>query len=179
MNDVVQASLFAQALTMDKGALFSDCKRYRYLLWRTWDASKGNALFIMLNPSTADGETNDPTVERCQRRATQWGYGGLVVANIFALRSTDPAGLYPPEMLPIQEVGRPFHNDVVLRTAAKGAQLVVCGWGEHGALHRRGSEVLSLLRRDGVRPHALRMNKSGQPQHPLYIGYKVQPFPIP
>lgn len=133
MNDRVQAERFAQALTMDKGALFSDCRRYRYLLWRTWDVDKGGVLFIMLNPSTADETVNDPTIERCYRRAMQWGYGGIVVANIFALRSTDPQMLYS-ENLPIQEANRPFHNDTIIRSTAKGARLVVCGWGEHGAL---------------------------------------------
>lgn len=81
-------SLFEQS-----GAAFSPCRRYRYRLWRTWgDAAP--AVFVMLNPSTADEIENDPTVERCERRARAMGFGGLRVANIFSLRSTDPTALY-------------------------------------------------------------------------------------
>ena len=75
------------------GAVFSECKRYRYSLWRVWNPDLPVCMFLMLNPSTADETTNDPTVERCQRRAVQMGYGGLHVGNIFAWRSTDPTGI--------------------------------------------------------------------------------------
>ena len=76
------------------GAVFTPCKRYRYRLWRTWDASKPPLVMVVLNPSIADVSRNDPTVERCQRRAMASGHGGLEVVNIFALVSTDPAALY-------------------------------------------------------------------------------------
>jgi hypothetical protein len=72
-----------------RGAAFSACRRYRYRLWRMWDR-RPHCCFVMLNPSTADELANDPTVERCERRARAWGYGGLEVANVFAWRSTDP-----------------------------------------------------------------------------------------
>lgn len=72
------------------GASFSECRKYRYLLWRVWDESKPAAVFLMLNPSTADDVDNDPTVERCQRRVHALGYGSLKVVNIFAYRSTIP-----------------------------------------------------------------------------------------
>src|SRR5579864_646380 len=75
------------------GAWFDRGRRYRYLLWRAWGGGGRFVLFILLNPSTADQDRNDPTVERCERRARTSGFDGLLVANLFALRSTDPGVL--------------------------------------------------------------------------------------
>ena len=57
-------------------AVYSDCERYRYLLTRVWGPGP-KALFVMLNPSTATEVQNDPTVERCERRARALGYGAF------------------------------------------------------------------------------------------------------
>ena len=164
------------------GAVFSPDRRYRYLLWRRWsEAWAGGAdgadmapwaLFILLNPSTADEVRNDPTVERCQRRAVRAGYGGMVVLNIFALRSTDPAALYKEE----DPVGH--RNDRYIRFAARRIPDVVCGWGIHGAHLDRGKEVLALLAESGARPQAFGVTKEGQPKHPLYLPYSLAPAPL-
>ncbi len=75
------------------GAIFSPSQNYRYRLWRRW--SDGHTLaWCMLNPSTADASQNDPTIERCVRRAKQLGYGAIEVVNLFAYRSTNPSALY-------------------------------------------------------------------------------------
>ena len=74
----------------DSVAVYSPCERYRYLLTRVWDGAGPRALFVMLNPSTATEFQNDPTVERCERRARALGFGAFRVANIFAFRATDP-----------------------------------------------------------------------------------------
>lgn len=155
------------------GARFSPCMKYRYALWRIWDASKPALVFVMLNPSTADLYKNDPTVERCQRRAVQMGFGGLRVANIFAFRSTDPNPLYDLD----DPVGP--ENDAAIVEAAKLGGLVVCGWGTHGNLHKRGQQVIGLLQRNGIKPHYLKLNADKTPAHPLYIGYEVTPQPFP
>lgn len=189
MSDISQAALFANALTGEpmRGATFSACRKYRYRLWEIWDRSNPIVLYIMLNPSTADEVKNDPTVERCSRRAQMWGYGGFRIANIFALRSTNPRALYaaespvsePPVSLNGVTVAAPHVNDTYIRTQAMGSNLVICGWGAHGVHLGRGALVLQKLRESGIKPHALRMTKSGQPGHPLYIEYNVQPFEIP
>ncbi len=157
---------------IDTGAVFSPCMRYRTKLWRIWDASKPLVLFLLLNPSTADEVRNDPTVERCQRRAMMMGFGGLMVANIFALRSTDPAALSQVE----DPVG-PGNDEAIVECAAR-AQLVVCGWGTHGSILDRGDAVLELLRQHRFVPHALQRNADGSPKHPLYVGYKHAPSPM-
>ena len=151
------------------GATFSACGRYRFSLWRIWDARLQPAMFIMLNPSTADESENDPTVERCQRRAQAMGYGGLRVGNIFAYRSTDPNALYKIE----DPVGQ--GNDEAIIEAAHDAGIVICGWGEHGNHLKRGEQVTALLRAHGIQPYVLAVNLDGTPRHPLYVSYDVLP----
>lgn len=152
-------------------AVFSRCKRYRYALHRDCSiAGAGRCLFVMLNPSTADEIKNDPTVRRCIGYATRWGFRGLYVANIFALRSTDPSVLYAST----DPVGS--HNDTWIVDLAKSSDRVVCAWGAHGALQGRGARVLELLRAAGCSPMALRVTISGQPSHPLYLPNDAEPF---
>jgi len=129
-------------------------------------------VFIMLNPSTADEATNDPTVERCQRRAVNMGYGGLRVANIFALRSTDPNALYECD----DPIGK--ENDNAILESIDEAGLVICAWGGHGNLNNRGEAVIQLVRSANVIPYYLVMNMDGTPKHPLYVGYNEHPKPF-
>ena len=68
---------------MEKRAIISECNRYRYQLHRTWDKEKDKVLFIMLNPSTADSDNDDLTTIRCINYAKKWGYGGLMIGNIY------------------------------------------------------------------------------------------------
>lgn len=151
-------------------AVFSPCRTYRYELSRIWDAATRPLCFIMLNPSTADETRNDPTVERCERRARGMKYGGLLVVNIFALRSTDPRALrgHPDPVGP--------GNDAAIYSAAERAGRVICAWGTHGRLGGRDWCVMTLLRDMGVIPYRLgAATKDGSPRHPLYVGYDVRP----
>ncbi len=151
------------------GARFSVGRQYRYALWRVWEPALGCCNFLMLNPSTADESTNDPTIERCQRRAQRWGYGGLIVTNLFALCTTDPAGLRraPDPIGP--------GNDAAIIAAARSAALVVCAWGNHGAYLGRAGTVRTLLARLGTVPFCLAETKCREPAHPLYLGYDRAP----
>lgn len=156
----------------DAGADLSPCGRYRYRLHRTWGEHPPVA-FVMLNPSTADAVQLDPTVRRCIGYAQRWGYGGLIVGNLFALRSTDPAALYTdPE--PIGE-----ENDAALQEIATTAECVICAWGKHGALNDRGAQVLAMIRAAGATPQALKLNGDGSPAHPLYLKGDAEPFEVP
>ncbi len=125
-------------------------------------------LFIDLNPSTADETNDDPTITRCVNFARAWGFGGLVMANLFAYRATDPQKL---SQCP-DPVG-PENNRSLLKLQEE-ASLVVAAWGNHGTLFDRGSEVLKLLKE----PHCLEMSLSGQPKHPLYLKSDLKPRAI-
>lgn len=151
------------------GARFSDCGKYRYSLWRQWSDGDGTCCFIMLNPSTADDVRNDPTVERCERRARMWGYSRLVVVNLFAFRATDPRDMKAA----IDPVG-PYNHETILREAM-AARLVVCAWGRDGCFRNRDADVLSILRRYDVPLTALKVSKDGRPYHPLYLPYELTP----
>jgi hypothetical protein len=123
----------------------------------------------MLNPSTADESTNDPTIARCEQRARLWGYGGVTVTNLFAFCSTEPSVLYRA----VDPVGP--ENDAYLRAAALAAKPVICAWGVHGKLLGRSAVVLSLLEDAGIAPYCLARTRDGEPGHPLYLGYDSTP----
>jgi hypothetical protein len=168
----IPSDLFNGVGTPWSGAHFSPCAAWRYTLWREWRHDAPQVTFVMLNPSTADESKNDPTVERCERRARLAGYGRLEVVNIFALRSTDPAALYKHA----DPIGP--GNDEAIAESVRTAQMVVCGWGSHGAYLNRGLAVLRLIRALGKVPHALRRNQDGSPGHPLYVPYELTPQPM-
>ena len=151
-------------------ATYSGCGRYRYALTRVWDADGRRLGFVMLNPSTATEIANDPTVERCERRARALGFGAVRVANVFALRETDPARMRAD---PDPEGGPA--NDAAIRAAADWADMLVCAWGVHGAHRGRGGAVEAMLRGTGRALHALGLTRDGHPRHPLYVAYAVRP----
>lgn len=144
---------------MERGAIFSPDRIYRYKLWRIWDSSKPLAMFIGLNPSTADETCDDPTVAKCQRYAREWGFGGLVMTNVFAFRSTDKSVL--------KEVIDPIgpENDYYLTESAKSTEIVIAAWGNDGVYLGRSHTVRSLL----PKLNYLKLNKTGEPAHPLYL----------
>ena len=144
---------------INKTANFSSCRKYRYSLSRIWDKQKKFVLFIGLNPSTADEEMDDPTIRRCSGYAQNWGYGGFMMVNLFAYRTTFPSNL--------KKVKCPIgnENDKYIVKLSKKADITVAAWGDNGNLYNRDKQVLSLV------PNllCLKINKSGQPAHPLYL----------
>lgn len=154
----------------DSHAVYSDCGHYRYQLWRTWGAG-ARIGFVMLNPSTATEMHNDPTVERCERRARALGYGGFGVANIFAFRATDPR-----EMVAAADPVGPG-NDAAIGDLAAQAALIICAWGAMGAHMGRGRAVEARLRAAHAPLYHLGLTKAGAPKHPLYISYAQAPVP--
>lgn len=152
---------------MKREATFSTCQQYRYSLLREWSATQSKVLFVGLNPSTADAELDDPTIRRCIGFAKAWGFGGLSMGNLFAYRSTDPKGLLAAS----DPVGP--DNDSALLQLAQAASLVVAAWGNHGALMNRAEQVKSLCGQLSI----LKLNRSGQPAHPLYLKSDLRPMP--
>lgn len=151
-------------------AVFSDCERYRFALTRVWEPTAKRALFIMLNPSTADEMKNDPTVERCERRARAYGYGAFRVCNIFAWRATDPRDMRAAQ----DPVGS--DNDATIKESCNWADMIVCAWGTHGAHLNRGPQVKEMLDLADVQTYHLGLSKAGHPKHPLYISYDTTPI---
>ncbi|WP_406720167.1 DUF1643 domain-containing protein [Thioclava litoralis] len=154
-------------------AVYSDDEQYRYLLTRVWDPEGPRALFVMLNPSTATEVQNDPTVERCERRARVLGFGAFRVTNIFAYRATDPKVMRAQP----DPVG-PENDHAILESLdwVSGPQdRVICAWGAHGAHLGRGAAVEALLRGADRALYHLGLTQAGAPKHPLYIGYAQQP----
>ncbi len=155
----------------ESAALYSPCERYRYALTREWGGGP-RLLYVMLNPSKATEVQNDPTIERCERRARALAYGGFRACNLFAWRETSPALLKQAE----EPVGA--ENDAALADAAAwvGAEgMILCGWGVHGAFRGRGAAVEALLRGTGRRLGHLGLTKEGHPRHPLYVSYEAVP----
>lgn len=151
-------------------AVFSADRAYRYELVRVWNTREPACAWVMLNPSTADASVDDPTIARITRRSQAWGYGGLHVLNLFALRATNPRALYTHA----DPVGP--ENDRYLFALAGSNVSVIAGWGEHGKFDQRGHQVRVLWDRGLL--HALALTKSGEPAHPLYFPYTLLPKPI-
>ncbi len=150
-------------------AVYSDCEHYRYSLTREWDAGGKRVLFVMLNPSTATEVQNDPTVERCERRARHLGFGAFRVTNIFAWRATDPR-----DMTRATDPIGP-ENDTTLCEGAAWADQIIAAWGTHGAHLERGPIVAKLLRGLDIPLYHLGLSKHGHPKHPLYLPYAQKP----
>jgi hypothetical protein len=178
----------------DKGAVMSSCGKYRYLLWREWRgvAPKENwrwlgakdgaghelgepkaCLFVMLNPSTADADQDDPTIRRCVSFAKRFGFDRLEVVNLFAYRATDPK-----EILAMTGPGDPigYRNQELIEKCAAEAGLVICAWGAHGSHIDHDQTVLGWLG-EGEK-FCLGRTKDGHPKHPLYLPHDASLEPI-
>lgn len=157
---------------MIAGAKFSPCRRYRYVLWREWDALRPTVVFCGLNPSTADEMKDDPTIRRELGYARAWGFGRLVKVNAYAWRDTDPK-----KMLLAEDPTGPENVATILHCATRSA-LFVAAWGnnirERDAFFLRGA-----LRRAGVTIHVLRVTGKGNPEHPLYLPRGLRPVTWP
>lgn len=156
-------------------AVLSPCGLYRYCLSRRVTASNRTATFIMLNPSTADADNDDPTIQRCIGFARAWGCGRLLVANIFAFRATKPT-----DMLAASDPIGP-DNDRAILDAALEASLsggpVICAWGAHGKYRDRDRDVLANLAAASIEPMSLGETAQNLPRHPLYLRGDCRPLP--
>lgn len=150
----------------ERRTVFSIDRRYRYALWRDW-GGEGYAMFVGLNPSTADETLDDPTIRRCVAYAKSWGYGALCMTNLFAFRATDPKDM----LAATDPVGA--ENDATLLDLAERASVVVAAWGTHGTHLGRAQTVRNML----PSLHYLKLTKDGHPGHPLYLKKELTPVP--
>lgn len=153
---------------MEKKAIISKDKIYRYKLSRTWDSTKPTILFIGLNPSIADENIDDPTITRCINFAKDWGYGTLLMANLFAFRSTYPKDIY----LIDDPIGK--DNDHYLLECVTQSDLIVACWGNNGTYMNREKVITELI----PNLYCLQKNKNGTPHHPLRPPRNIHPLPF-
>ena len=152
-------------------AIFSEDRLYRFFLQRRVGFGDSRVMFLMLNPSTAGEETDDPTIRRCIGFARTWGYGWLMVCNLSPLRATHPADLKAagPEL---EEVWKTNIN-VILQAAAL-ADLLVAAYGAYGLWEDRGRRALEEVQPVGHRVHCLGVTKEGHPRHPVRLAAKTK-----
>ncbi len=157
-------------MLIQRKTIFSNCRKYRYVLWRDWDdANQNYAMFIGLNPSTANEANDDPTIRRCVNFAKDWGYGALCMVNLFAYRTTEP------KILKMQREPVGLDNDRWLRRIGNNAGVIVAAWGVHGTHLMRDRDVIRLFR---GKLTCLAVTKDGHPRHPLYLRQKLKPVPF-
>jgi hypothetical protein len=157
-------------LGFSRSAVLSPDEQYRYRLDRQWTHGPTLA-WVMLNPSTADGVTDDATLTRITRFSRYWGFGALTVVNLYAWRATDPAELW--------STGDPVgpDNDRHIYEGVAGHEVVVA-WGAHGRPDRIALVLRLIASAPGTgRPLALALTKNGQPRHPLYLRSDLTPQP--
>lgn len=152
----------------ERGALISADGRYRYRLWRLWNVDAPVMVWVMLNPSTADAETDDPTIRKCIGFAKAHRYGGIIVVNLFAWRATDPKELARLD----DPVGPENDEHIVWACRAPLLATVVGGWGANRFAAKRATRVKVVIQSAGGRHiHCFRQSASGAPWHPLYLPY--------
>lgn len=147
--------------TVQRTARISEDEKYRYELSRVWNRSAPTQVWVMLNPSTADAELDDPTIRRCIGFSKRAGYGGITVLNLYALRATSPRDLlgHPdPEGPENISAWREVFEKMDIPTA-------VAAWGVPPKL--RSSQALSISA--PIRWKCLGTTKDGHPRHPLYV----------
>lgn len=163
------------ARLVDHAAVISDDGRYRYWLMRRFGLDGVPVVFIMLNPSTADAQQDDPTIRRCANYAKSWGGNELIVVNLFALRATDPKELNRDGVA--DPVG-PLNDDAIdwaVDYASRNYGFAVCAWGNHGSYMQRSETVRGRCERNNIQLYALRITQTGEPSHPLYLPANLKP----
>jgi len=149
-----------------QGAFFSSYRKYRYALWRIWDDTKPYVMFIGLNPSIANEIDNDPTIRRCINYSKGWGYGGVYMMNLFAYVGTNPH-----DMKNAQDPIGPKNNDW-LHKISGNAGIIIASWGNDGLYLNRSYQIKKKL----PKLHCLKINKNGEPAHPLYQKLNLKPI---
>lgn len=164
-------------MNVKASATISDCERYRYELSRRWVPAftpPGSVCWVMLNPSTADAETDDPTIRRVMAFSKAFGFGGCVVVNLFGFRATNSRDLVAAD----DPVGP--KNDFIAGFWIRHMPLVIAAWGAHRLAKDRESWFFKQTRQAGTDVRCLGVTKDGYPKHPLYLpsGSRLVPFEL-
>ena len=157
---------------MEKDAIISKCGNYRYSLSRIWDKDKPLVMFLMFNPSTADTDRDDPTIRKCIGYAKNWGYGGILVGNLFAFRSSDPLDLLYSD----NPIGK--HNGEYLEKMFDKSSIIIFAWGNQKILDKIYDGPFKDFSKNKNREkyYYLELSKRGTPKHPLYLKKELKPI---
>lgn len=150
-------------------AVFSDCGKYRYLLFRQWAPSLPTLTICMLNPSDADLLDLDPTCTRVKVFAQDWGFGSMKVVNAFAFVATEPTDMKAAA----DPIGP--ENDQYIRQASREAEFLVAAWGPPCTHRNREPDVLRVFAEEAREVHAIHVTEGGHPGHPLYLPGDLKP----
>lgn len=176
------------------GARISKCGLYRYNLWREWRGTHDPAnwrwldkeygdpkacVFVMLNPSTADGKQDDATIRRCVGFAKAWKYERLEVVNLFAYRATKPRDVLARQNQHEEIIG--FENSTLIAQVAREAGLIICAWGSNVKSLDPTRDHVNTVRGwlDPKPQFSLGFTKDGHPRHPLYAPINSPLVPMP
>lgn len=157
-------------MAIDRGAVFSTCRKYRYRLWRDWDqADDRTALFVMLNPSTADEDTDDQTIRKCVGFAKHYSCSRIEVVNVFPLIATDPGELKSADVF---GPGGPSRNLAFIGNVLehRSVLLALAAWGNLAAEAPQLAPIRALLTKR-LPVMALGLTKDGNPRHPVRLAY--------
>lgn len=160
--------------TVQKSACLSEDGLYRYSLRRTWDGSRPPVVFVGLNPSTADGTQDDPTIRREMAFARRLGFGGLLKVNLYAFRATDPKALREALKQGVDAFG-PVNLAYVLGETELAERVVVAAWGKPPSGVPVPDDLAAALSRRPLL--CLGTTKDGHPRHPLYLRADAEPRP--
>jgi hypothetical protein len=152
-------------LFTERSATFSADRVYRYRLGRRWGKGRSVVTWLMLNPSKADENEEDPTIRRCLGFSHDWGFEGVEIVNLFALVSTNPKKLLThPEPIGSE-------NDQAIFDASIMSSLIICAWGDlkQESMRQRAVRICRELNRRACGLDVLRLTQNGYPWHPLYL----------
>ena len=161
-------------LTGQAWATFSDDRRYRFQLGRIWDEALPLCNGLFMNPSDADHLHLDPTTERFKTRCQKLGFGGFIVTNIHAFIETKQN-----EIRTIDDPSGEGNDETILEVASRCA-MVLCGYGANDWSRPHADRIRDMLvAHCPEKLYCLRLTKRGQPEHPLYLRYDLQPIRFP
>lgn len=175
MSQYLLATGDLESKWLTSGAVISDDELYRYRLFRRWGwgTEKGTPLWVLLNPSTADYQEDDPTVRRCVGFSKAWGYDSMEIVNLYGWRATDPG-----ELAEVDDPIGPKNDHHLAEALDRKVQVVICAWGTKSPRSERAKAVLQLIEAAGHVPMCLHRTKDGHPGHPLYLRSTLRPIPL-
>jgi hypothetical protein len=160
---------------MERTAHISECGRYRWWLRRRWESGDRKVCWILLNPSTANAEVDDPTIRRCVGYAKDWGFNAILVLNLFPWRATDPRDLAAAKAAGECVYGGDVGNRSLRR--AMESTIIVAGWGADPIAAERAGWFRIWLESAKLGAWCLGQTQSGAPKHPLYLPRTCKPQP--